>query len=554
MNRHKTFGILVVIAALLLALFYFRSSETKAPTKDVRKPAAAAPGPTRMPAAEPKKGKRAPLRTLSEARVLAAPDAAQGRFTGRVLNSGSNVPVPGAELVFSHEGSAESVRANSDGLFVFEPSELGRYQLAMASASGFFSYAPEWEASPISLVARAEISVEGIEVYLVPAIDYQGKVVDNAGQPVAGARISVSVSREGAMSAEEDSIESDEQGAFLFHARDFSLISAIKGESTGHAIVDQAVQISRRLVVVMGAEHATPRRMTHEHGGEEAPSETQGRASLRGKVVDAEGNAVPAFNLMVTAKEGLSGRSVAQAAVFDGRGEFEIGGLGPGAYRVHVAAAGWAIASAPATAAIGGGPSVKVQLGKGASVFGTVVDSESKEPLALAKVTMESSFGSGSGARPMLVSAVSDEKGEFELRALQPGRRSVVVVAANHHTKIVSALEVIEGERTGPLLVELAPVAEGEQPRLDLAGIGVALGQADGAMLVREVIVGGGAEEAGILPKDLIVAINGKTVRELGWDNSIQSIRGPVGTQLQIRVLRQEEEIEFTVTRRAIRN
>jgi S1-C subfamily serine protease len=167
---------------------------------------------------------------------------------------------------------------------------------------------------------------------------------------------------------------------------------------------------------------------------------------------------------------------------------------------------------------------------------------------------MEGSFGSGSSARPMMVSAVSDDQGEFELRGLQPGRRSVLVAASKHHTKIVSALQVVAGERTGPLRVELSTVAEGDTPRLELAGIGVVLGQVKDGLLVRDVIAEGGAAEAGILPGDIIVGIESKEVSDLGWDDSIQQIRGPVGSVVQLSLQRELEELELAVPRRAIRN
>jgi hypothetical protein len=483
-----------------------------------------------------------------------AKDAARGRFTGQVRSAGSNAPIPGAELVFSYRGSAESATANADGVFTFEPSVLGPYQLAMASAQGFFSYAPEWEQSPIALVAREHVSVEGIVVYLTPAIDYRGRAIDGEGRPIGGARVSISTSSEAVMSAEEANIESDTDGSFVFHARDFSLLRATKGELFGQAVVDQAVQISHELVVVLemdGKDRSEQLRAAHGGGDEE---EVEGSASIRGFVVDTEGEPVPAFNLMLTRKAGIANRAVAQRAIFDGRGEFQFDGLEPGSYRVHVAASNRAMSSADALAEIGGGPPVRISLGSGASVFGKVIDVESQAPLALAKVSIEGSFGGGNSARPMVVSAVTDDDGQFELRGLRAGRRSVVVAAAGHHTKIVSALQIVDGERTGPLQVELAAVAEGEEPRLDLAGIGVILGQQEDGMLVRGLIDGGGAADAGLLAEDVIVAIDGTSVVELGWDDAIQRIRGPVGSQVSLRLRRQSDELAVVVTRKAIRN
>ena len=153
----------------------------------------------------------------------------------------------------------------------------------------------------------------------------------------------------------------------------------------------------------------------------------------------------------------------------------------------------------------------------------------------------------------MLVSAVSDEEGKFELRGLSAGRRSVVVSAANHHSQIVSALDIAAGTVNGPVRVELSPVAKGDSPKLDLAGIGVALRADEEGLLVQAVLEGGGAQEAGIQVGDLVIEIDGENVRELGWDDSIQRMRGPAGSDLELHLLRAGEEIVKQVTRRVIR-
>ncbi len=553
MTKRKALWIVATLGLLIAALFYFWPSDAPKQGPRVQAIESMAPRPTRLKAPDVVARAPAPIEA-AHALAIEAKDAAQGRFIGQVRSAGTHVPIANAELVFAHRGSAESVSADAEGAFAFEPSVLGRYRLAMASADGYFSYAPEWEQSPIALVAREQVSVEGIAVHLTAAIEYRGRVVDDQGQAVESAKVSISASSEAAMSAEETNLLSDGDGSFVFRARDFSLVRATRGTLTGVAVVDQAVQVSRKLTIVLEADDKVRPSLpqtAHDGGDEEREA---GQASIRGFVVDSEGNPVPAFNLMLTQRSGIASRSLAGRAIFDSRGEFQFDNLLPGSYRVDVAASGRAMSSGEALAEIGGGPPVTITLGQGASVFGKVIDSESKAALQLAKVSVESSFGGGNSARPMLVSVVTDEDGNFELRGLRAGRRSVVVSAAQHNTKIVSALEVVEGERTGPLQIEMAAVADGEEPRTDLVGIGVILGQEEDGMLVRGLIAGGAAADAGMLDKDIIVAIDGKTVVELGWDDAIQRIRGPVGSQVTLRLRRQSEGISVVVTRKAIRN
>ncbi len=481
------------------------------------------------------------------ARALRDENATTGLFTGRVLDQASNQLIAGAELVFAHEGAAESVSSDGEGRFRFEPSALGNYRLAMVSADGFFSYAPQWEKSPIVLVARAEVHVDGIDIYLTPALEYQGLVVDQEGQPVAGARIVVSQSREGALAGEQDELVSDAKGEFVFRARDYSIVTASQNEAVGHALVDDAVQSSHRLTIELGQNP-----MHAMYGDMRMPPTMHGSASLSGSVRSQNGEPVPAFNLMLAQQAGLGMRLVDQRAIFDGSGQFRFDDLEEGEYLVTAAASGWAMATVSGRASERGGV-IQIELSRGATIYGEVIDAESKQPIELAKISMETSFGDSTSAQPMRVSAVSDADGGFSLSGLRAGRRSVLVSAADHHTRIVSALQIEDGQRLGPLQIELSPVQQGDRPGLELAGIGAMLGQDEAGMLVRGVIEGGGAAEAGVRAQDIITAIDGRSVLELGWEDAIQEIRGAVGSQVRLQLRRESQDMELLVTRRAIR-
>ncbi len=83
-------------------------------------------------------------------------------------------------------------------------------------------------------------------------------------------------------------------------------------------------------------------------------------------------------------------------------------------------------------------------------------------------------------------------------------------------------------------------------------GVSVIYSYIDLTMTVTEVMSGSGAEDAGIKAGDLIIAANGVPVTELGYLETISTIRGEEGTLVDVTVLRGDEEITFSVQRRKI--
>lgn len=62
----------------------------------------------------------------------------------------------------------------------------------------------------------------------------------------------------------------------------------------------------------------------------------------------------------------------------------------------------------------------------------------------------------------------------------------------------------------------------------------------------------GPAKEAGLLPGDIVIRAGGQSVMEMGLEGSRDVIRGEIGTTVDITVLRDGEELTFTVERRQI--
>ena len=96
--------------------------------------------------------------------------------------------------------------------------------------------------------------------------------------------------------------------------------------------------------------------------------------------------------------------------------------------------------------------------------------------------------------------------------------------------------------------------AHQEQMENAYVGIGITiLIQEDGSgILVQQVTKGGPAEEAGILPQDLIVEIAGHSTQGMVTTDARDLVRGEEGTTVDLKVLRGDQELDFTVERRTI--
>jgi len=72
-----------------------------------------------------------------------------------------------------------------------------------------------------------------------------------------------------------------------------------------------------------------------------------------------------------------------------------------------------------------------------------------------------------------------------------------------------------------------------------------------GGLRVVEVPPGGAADLAGIQANDVIIAINGASVRELDYQTIVERLRGPVGSSVQLDVFRKGEVNTVVVMRQA---
>ncbi|WP_158501657.1 carboxypeptidase regulatory-like domain-containing protein [Vitiosangium sp. GDMCC 1.1324] len=284
---------------------------------------------------------------------------------------------------------------------------------------------------------------------------------------------------------------------------------------------------------------------------------------LVGTVRDATtGKPLPSFTLAVSTKRGpLQRDAFAQLSFIDAQGRYELAGVPAGSYVVQVAAHGYAPAETQVEVPKGAtGPvTADLSLGRGGKMTGRVVEEGSGLPLERARLSVE---GLGSAeALSVRYDALTDERGDFTLDGLPPGELSLFVSAEQHHSRIISGITV-RGDTTQPRTIELRKTEEGEEPQVELVGIGAVLAPREDALVLGEVMPGGGAAEAGLTTGDGIVRIDGRPVVELGFPEAVQRIRGPESSRLVLGVRRASAVgtdgspasiVDIPVTRRRIR-
>jgi len=102
------------------------------------------------------------------------------------------------------------------------------------------------------------------------------------------------------------------------------------------------------------------------------------------------------------------------------------------------------------------------------------------------------------------------------------------------------------------------PPADYDDMRVDTSGefggLGIEVTMEDGVIKVVSPIDDTPAAKAGILANDLIVEIDGQAVQGLTLDAAVEKMRGPIGTDTKITVVREgiADPIDFTLTRAVI--
>lgn len=619
---------LIAAAILLFVLIRNRSSSGIDAEDGPDAPSVGARHSRPLTSAERERQSATPIQ-LNQAGSAQDTSVVAGSFEGKVVSTATGRGVPGAEITFQHASGASSVRSGSDGAFRFAPAQVGTYRLAAVIADGYLPFAPEWGRSPITLAARPRESIRDIVLFLSPAQEYLGVVLNPGGERVAGARVSLLNAGEGEMALAPlpDVFTSDGRGEFRFRAPPGAWLEARHPDySPGRAEVSLSVLGSRKLEVTLSAKStvvpdqvlagrvvdsadapvaeaavsavrrgresdapegrfrpevktdadgrflidgltegiydlaashpgfAPARARRVESGNREIVLKLSPGARISGRVRDrATKEPVVAFTVTIQRVRGSLGRTpMSTVAFMDGQGNYEISGVPPGRLAAIAAGYGYAPSQESVFTLADGAEeqTVDFELDRGAELVGTVVDRKLGSPLAGAQVSIEGEL-SATSVLSLLTSAIADAAGHFELRGLAPGFGSVLFTAEKHHSRLLVGLRFENGKRLGPLKVELEPTGEGEEPRLEMEGIGAVLSASNDSLVIARILDGGGAAQAGLAVGDEILSVDGRPVTELGFNGSIQRIRGPEGSCIPLTVRKADGRLTQTVVCRS---
>jgi hypothetical protein len=458
-------------------------------------------------------------------------------LVGRVVDLDGS-PVAGAEvrlLGAAGESALVPIRdrftSGADGTFRFAAPEGAVLE---ARKDGFLPGRAEID--PLAIVnGQVTVQVGPAHRALGAAAPVSGQVVAEGGVPVSGALVTAA----------------RERGFGVAGVPSAQAVTAADGRFTLPPLDPGSYRVTAR-----AEGHAPDSRRRVAPGADDVVLELAAGGRLRGCVRAAgTGEAVAPFTVLVFARRSALRLSPQRSvSVIDPGGCYALDDLSPGPAAVVISAPGYApsrelaveIPVPPAEA------TADAALEPGGRLAGVVRDAATGAPIAGARLSVEGALSSAASTFPVLSEATTGADGAFVLGSL-PRRVSVWAAAAGHHARILGGVDVPPGETAGPVVVALRPIAPGEEPRTELAGIGVVLAPRDDALVVAQVVPQGGGAEAGLAPGDLILEVDGRAVTDLGFSGAIDAIRGPEGTLVVLRIRRGERTFDARAPRRLVR-
>ena len=484
-----------------------------------------------------------------------------GSLRGRVLDA-QGTPVAGAKVAFTPApdedrggpgrgrrrmdaaAAVAPVTSGADGSFVID---------SLAEGAGFLAASAEKGSGVVATRVSAG-SETAVDVRLDSTGSVAGRVVDGNGAPLAGARVFVAgdwrdreaMARNAAAGQTFRSTASDAEGRFQ--------IDGLVGET---------------VTLAAGGDGMGQQRVEAKVGDMEVEIRLAG-GDLAVTVLTADG-AKPAGEVQVwvmPAAPAGEGRKRARRPLsprVSEEGAFHFG-VTPGEWEVRAQASGYPdLKPVTVTVVEGTDPApLTFRLGRQGTVRGTLVGDDGKK-VAGARVSFTEASGGdalgGEGGFLDWSEAVrSRSDGRFELAGGSGEGRLFV-----YHPEYEPELVPVVVPETGSLDIGLVRMrtGKGTSSVFEFSGIGAVItgdderSSADETIfVVRSVLPGSPAERFGVRAADHVLEIDGQPTKQMGMDELIAKIRGPVGTTVTLILQRPENPtpLRIDVTREKIRS
>ena len=119
-----------------------------------------------------------------------------------------------------------------------------------------------------------------------------------------------------------------------------------------------------------------------------------------------------------------------------------------------------------------------------------------------------------------------------------------------------SAIESIVGSLDDPYSRFMRPkAAQNFQTQIqgEVSGIGAQVEDRDGILTIVTPLTGSPAEKAGLKPNDKIIKVDGEDIRNMGFMDAVNKVRGPVDSTVELTIDRNGIIINVTVVRDKVR-
>ncbi len=434
-----------------------------------------------------------------------------GALEGRVVDEGAR-PVAGARVSLSGGAFEHSTRTASDGTFAF----------ASVPANAILLVSRD----PLALSAEVRMPVEvpergrrDLTVTLPEARPpLHVRVTDDRGYPLSMVQV-------GASSL--DPAVPLRTTAFTDSRGEATLLGA-------HGI---ALQIEARAPA-----HATTR--TESDGQSDVTVVLAPGMSVSGEVrASRHGEPIAGADVLLYADDGP------HRARTDAAGRYQLADLPSGKARLEARAPGYAPASRASLVLVSELP--RLELEDEAAVTGVVVDDRG-QPVAGARIAR--------GHVPVYLAAagtptgvvVSDTAGKFRLGELPDGDSTLEAYAADvgrGHAEV----HLFAGTPAADVRIALVHERAGPAQTESSAGVAVTLGErtAEREVVIVAVAEGSQAERAGLVPGDLLVAVDGQAVGTI--EEARARLTGPAIDDVLLEIRRDGATSKYRVARESIR-